>query len=135
MTLSFANKISVGLQVWLLAVIAWWRMKRVPLPDLMVSWSSATPVTDARQPEDLSRIVDRVLRVGGWEPRCIVRAMVLYRLLVQRGNEPALVIGLPNEARSKDTHAWVELDGRDLGPRPGRGQLVTFATFDQNGAR
>ena len=77
MVLSLANKISLGLQVWVLAVIAWWRMKRVPLPDLVVSWSSAAPVSDTRRPQDLSRIVDRVLTVGGWQPRCIVRAMVL----------------------------------------------------------
>lgn len=135
MVLSLADKISLGLQVWVLAVIAWWRMKRVPLPDLVVSWSSEAAVSDTRRPQDLSRIVDRVLTVGGWQPRCIVRAMVLYRLVAQRGYEPALVIGLPKEPRSKDTHAWVELAGRDLGPRPGKGQLTGLATFDHNGAR
>ena len=133
--LSLVDKISLGLQVWVLALIAWWRMKRVPLPDLVVSWSSAALVSDARRPQDLSRIVDRVLTVGRWQPRCIVRALVLYRLVAQRGHEPALVIGMPEKPRSKDTHAWVELAGRDLGPPPGRGQLTGLATFDHNGAR
>jgi hypothetical protein len=135
MALSLVSKISLGIRIWIMAGIAWWRMKGIPLPDLVVSWSSTTPISDTRRPQDLSRIVDRVLTVGGWQPRCIVRAMVLYRLLSRRGHEPALVIGMSKEPQSKNTHAWVELAGRDLGPRPGKGQLTGLATFDHNGAR
>lgn len=55
-------------------------------------------------------------------PRCLHTALVLYRLL-QLGGQPAvLVIGLVPSSETKDAHAWVELDGVDVGPPPGRGR-------------
>jgi hypothetical protein len=40
-----------------------------------------------------------------------------------------LVIGLPREAITKDAHAWVELDGTDVGPPPGRAGHEPMARF------
>ena len=68
----------------------------------------------------LSRAVSRGLRIGPWRPRCLLRSLVLYRLLREQGHEAELVIGLPDRAKSPDAHAWVEVDGRDVGPWPGR---------------
>jgi len=68
----------------------------------------------------LSRAVDRCLLVGPARARCLVRAMVLYRLLRRQGLRPQVVIGLPPAAGAPDAHAWVELDGHDVGPAPGR---------------
>lgn len=67
----------------------------------------------------LSRAVARGLRIGPWQPRCLVRALVLYRLLRAQGDPAELVIGLHHRAASPDAHAWVLLDGRDVGPPPG----------------
>jgi hypothetical protein len=44
---------------------------------------------------------------------------VLYTLLREQGEAAELVIGIPAAARTSDAHAWVELGGRDVGPRPG----------------
>jgi hypothetical protein len=44
----------------------------------------------------------------------------MYEILHQQGAAPELVIGLPNEARSHEAHAWIELDSVDVGPPPGR---------------
>ena len=70
-------------------------------------------------PRRLGRIVHDVLTVGPFSPRCLSLALVLYHLLRQQGEEVALVIGLPAEAENKDAHAWVELEGVDVGPPPG----------------
>lgn len=67
----------------------------------------------------LSRAVSRGLRIGPWQPRCLIRALVLYRLLRAQGVEAVLVIGLAADSPSTEAHAWVELDGRDIGPVPG----------------
>lgn len=68
----------------------------------------------------LSRAVDHCLLIGPVRARCLVRAMVLYRLLRRQGYRPQVVIGLPPSPDEPDAHAWVELDGHDVGPAPGR---------------
>ena len=77
------------------------------------------------------------LRAGGSPPgvffrstRIVARARArCYRLLREQGDEPELVIGLPQTAADKDAHAWVELDGVDVGPPPGRGTHEELARF------
>ena len=54
---------------------------------------------------------------------------MLYRLLRRQGDPAELVIGLPASPRDKDAHAWVELDGRDVGPFPGRNGHVELARY------
>lgn len=71
-------------------------------------------------PWRLRRAVDRGLRVGRWRPRCLVRSLVLYRLLQAQGMSPELVIGLPERPTNHKAHAWVELEASDVGPSPGR---------------
>ncbi len=44
---------------------------------------------------------------------------MLYRLLREQGDAAELVIGLPKNPADKSAHAWVELDGVDVGPPPG----------------
>jgi hypothetical protein len=46
--------------------------------------------------------------------------LVLFRLLREQGEQAELVIGLLPNAPNQRAHAWVELDGRDVGPPPGR---------------
>jgi hypothetical protein len=57
--------------------------------------------------------------VGRHRPRCLINALVLFRLLREQGEAAILVIGLPEVATDERAHAWVEVDGRDVGPPPG----------------
>jgi hypothetical protein len=78
----------------------------------------------------LSRAVDRALAPLPGDPTCLVRSLVLFRLLREQGDQAEVVIGLPERPTSQEAHAWVELDGRDVGPPPGRAghrQLVRYA--------
>jgi hypothetical protein len=77
----------------------------------------------------LHRAVDQALRWGPIRPRCLVRAAVLFDLLRAQGDGAELVIGLDTEPTSKDAHAWVELDGVDVGPPPGRGDHTELVRY------
>ena len=80
-------------------------------------------------PARLRRAVERPLRIGSWRPRCLLSALVLFRLLREQGQPVELVIGLPSDAVDEEAHAWVELDGVDLGPAPGRAGHEALARF------
>ncbi len=106
------------------------RLSREPLPRLAASFGDVTPRVDRPiPPRQLAWAIDRTLRVGSHRPRCIFNALVMYRLLREQGDPAVLVIGLPKEAMTKDAHAWVELDGTDVGPPPGRAGHEAMARF------
>jgi hypothetical protein len=63
----------------------------------------------------LGRAVTRMLSALPMDARCLVRSLVLLRLLVRRDADGALIIGvLPTDGRELIAHAWIELDGRPL---------------------
>ena len=80
-------------------------------------------------PARLSRAVDRALRIGSWHPTCLRRALTLLRLLRRQGDACDVVIGLPAGAAERTAHAWIEIDGIDVGPPPGRGDYRELARF------
>lgn len=97
------------------------RVHRRPLPELVAKRGTAPKVLASPVPvARISRAVDRCLVVAPIRPRCITLSLVMYRLLVEQGERPELVIGLESDAANHRAHAWVELDGRDVGPPPGR---------------
>jgi len=80
-------------------------------------------------PRGLGTVIVRVLTVGGHTPRCLINALVHYRLLAEQGFPAVLVIGLEAEALDHTAHAWVELDGVDVGPPPGQAGHVALARY------
>jgi hypothetical protein len=71
-------------------------------------------------PRRVGRIVGRALRLRDKQARCLIGSLVLYRMLLDQGTPAELVIGLPADARDHLAHAWIEVDGIDVGPPPGR---------------
>ena len=130
-SLSPTEKLRVALRVLTSFVVVERGLRRRPLPDL-VRRLSGPPAERANrlQPRRLGVIVYRTLHVGPLRARCLVNALVLYRLLRRQGDPAHLVIGLPDQPKSKDAHAWVELGGVDVGPPPGRGMHQELARFD-----
>ena len=63
------------------------------------------------------------------DSRCLMRSLVLLRVLAARGVDGSLVIAVRPEASERlDAHAWVEVAGEPL-LRPGgaeHGRLVTL---------
>ena len=128
--LSVGDRVLLACRVWALAAGVTLGLRREPLPDLVRTYSRPPSRSPRRLPPwMLARAVDRALRVGHIRPRCLVNSLVLYRLLREQGDDAELVIGLPGDARDHRAHAWVELDGRDVGPPPGRSGHETLARF------
>jgi transglutaminase superfamily protein len=58
----------------------------------------------------LGRVVGRTLGILPADSRCLVRSLVLTRMLARRGIEAKVVIGVAFTP-TFDAHAWVESDG------------------------
>jgi hypothetical protein len=126
--LSVADRVRLLWRVWWSAGTVVLMLRRHRLPDLVGRLGRERPIR-AYPPLLVSRAVSRGLRIGGWQPRCLIRSLVLYRLLCEQGESPELVIGLAHEPHSHDAHAWIELEGVDVGPSPGRGVHVPLARY------
>ena len=116
---SIVGRVRLLVRVWALAVRIQLSLRRHPLP-VVVAGLEGSAAGSSRAPVALlSRAVSRGLRVGPWRPRCLLRSLVLYRMLREQGDTAELIIGLKGHAITSDAHAWVELAGRDVGPWPG----------------
>jgi Transglutaminase-like superfamily len=121
---------SLSARAIVLFVVIWVRVRRRPLPDVIAGLARVNRVRPARAgPVRMGLIVSRALRVGSYQARCLYTSLVLFRLLREQGVEADIVIGLPREPRDKDAHAWIEIDGRDVGPPPGRARHVELARY------
>jgi hypothetical protein len=63
----------------------------------------------------LGKIVGKVLRVLPTDSRCLIRSLVLVRILSRRAIPSTLVIGVRKESDFQ-AHAWVEHDGEPILP-------------------
>jgi len=121
---------SLSARAIVLFAVVWVRVRRRSLPDVISGLARVERVRPARAgPVRLGLIVSRALRVGSHQARCLYTSLVLFRLLREQGVDADIVIGLPREPRDKDAHAWIEIDGRDVGPPPGRAQHVELARY------
>jgi hypothetical protein len=121
-------------RLWL-KIVGWYLIVRIrtgrePLPRLAARIGDVGAAhSDRMPPRQLAWAVDRTLHLGRLRPRCIFNALVLYRLLREQGDAAELVIGLPKNPADKAAHAWVELDGVDVGPPPGQNGHDPMARF------
>jgi len=128
--LSARAKLALAVRVWISFVRVRIRVRREPLPESVARLGPPGPSAPRRHPPArLSRAVNRSLRIGSRRPTCLVNSLVLYRLLREQGDSAELVIGLLPRGGDRTAHAWVELNGRDVGPPPGRGDHVPLARF------
>ena len=120
--LSLREKVLLATRVWVRFALVSLRVRRQPLPRLVARLTAVDggPPRRHHASATLARAVDRSLRIGSHRPRCLINALVLFRLMREQGDHVELVIGLPEQAADERAHAWVELEGRDVGPPPGR---------------
>jgi hypothetical protein len=129
--LSLVAKIRLAARIWLRYARVRIAVDREPLPAFVSQLGATAPFRQHAQhaPATLSRAIYRCLRVGRRRPRCVINALVLFRLLREQGEAAELVIGLPEAATDHRAHAWVELAGGDVGPPPGRAGHHEIARF------
>jgi hypothetical protein len=128
--LPLATKAQLAARIGGTFLLVHWRLRRDPLPRVVESFAATDherpPRVEARR---LSRIVYGTLHLGPLRPRCLVNALVLFRLLRAQGDPAELVIGLPHDARDHEAHAWVEVERIDVGPPPGKGTHEELARY------
>lgn len=128
--MSLAAKAQLVLRVWGCYLRVRTGMAGTPFPQFVAALGRpARPAPRRYPPRILSRAVARSLTLGRFGPTCLVNTLVLYRLLREQEDPAEIVIGLPPDAVTHRAHAWVELDGQDLGPAPGRSGHVPMARF------
>jgi Transglutaminase-like superfamily len=128
--LPFRQKLMLGGRVLTAYVRVRRGLRGVELPVAVARLGAVGEATRRRHPPSrLSRAVDRTLRAAPDDPTCLVRSLVLFRLLREQGDEAQLVIGLPERPATHEAHAWVELDGHVVGPPPGRAGHSEMARF------
>lgn len=119
--LRLASKVALTGRIWLVFFIVSIGVRRRPLPQFVQRLSKSGRESRLNiHPQRLGRIVHRVLGVGSLRPRCLILALVLFKLLRSEGVPAEIVIGLPERPKDKNAHAWIEVDGVDVGPPPGR---------------
>ena len=128
--LGIPARLGLAVRIWTAFVRVRLTTRAHPLPVAVTRLGAAgRPPRYRIAPRRLGSIVSRVLRFGPWRARCLWTALVLYGLLRDQGDEAELVIGLPLEPKDFDAHAWVEIDGKDVGPPPGRARHEELARY------
>jgi Transglutaminase-like superfamily len=127
--LAVTAKAALALRIWARFLVVRAMLPRRPLPAFVSRLGQPRRRSAKLPPAQLARAVHRSLHLGSRRPTCLVASLVLFRLLREQGDPAEVVIGLPGVATSKDAHAWVELDGVDVGPAPGRGNHQALARF------
>lgn len=127
-------KASLAAEILLTYLTTRWYLHRRALPSV---------VARLRQVEDrpglprlgisdgirLGRAVGKTLSMLPLDSRCLLRSLVLMRLLARRGETPKLVIASrPGGDNGFQAHAWIEVGGQPLLPPASSsyGHLVTL---------
>jgi Transglutaminase-like superfamily len=110
------------IRLWLLLWRTYARVRagiRRPLPELVADLQDPVAGERRQDPRRLSAGVHQAIRIGRRRPTCLMKSLVLFHLLRRQGDDAQLLIGLPANPVNQNAHAWVELDGRVVGPAPG----------------
>ena len=118
----------------LLMPVVWVGLRAFGLPRTLAWAVVARPneqINDPRVPTQASvgRLVNIAARYGPIRAACLVRSLVLIRMLRGRGVTGTLQIGVRKGASSQlDAHAWVEYEGIPVNDHPNVAK--DFSVFD-----
>jgi hypothetical protein len=120
--LSLRRKARLGLEIFTTYAQARWWLWRADLPRAVAALRREGGIQEDSRTEAeirlgfrLGRVVGRTLGVLPADSRCLVRSLVLTRLLARRGISSSLIIGVTPEPEFA-AHAWVESNGIALLP-------------------
>ena len=124
------RKLRLAAEIVLEYVRASWTLRRHGLEAALAAMPRPSEGDDPRQHEislRMGRAVDRTLSSLPSDPRCLIRAVVLARVLARRGIGSRLVVGV-RTVPEFSAHAWVEHRGMPLLPTGDyqRGRLAEF---------
>ena len=117
------RKLSVAIETLAAYVRVRWLLVRHDLRETVVvlhteKTSDASGLSEQLVGIRLGRGVMRTLRVVPTDSRCLMRSLVLLKLLTRRGIDGQLVIGV-RSGPPFEAHAWIETGGLPLLPDGG----------------
>jgi hypothetical protein len=125
--LTASERVALTIEVLATYCTVRWAIRGEDLPGtverLRRDFAAAAPATtgdeDRHGPASrLGYVVGSILRLLPTDSRCLMRSLVLTRLLARRGVPSTLIIGV-SPAPEFTAHAWVEHAGRPLLPSYG----------------
>ena len=126
------ERIRLGSEIVAAYLAVRWRLLRSGLPQTVAAARRAGP--SALKPVDaaasisaavrLGRGVERTLGVLPFDSRCLIRSLVLVRILARRGLDTSMVLGVSAKP-GFTAHAWVEYVGIPLLPTSARFERLT----------
>ena len=124
------RKLRLAAEILVEYLRAGWTLRRHGLEAALAAVPRPSEDDDPRRHETslrMGRAVDRTLSSLPSDPRCLIRSVVLARLLARRGIGSRLVIGV-RAVPEFTAHAWVEHLGSPLLPAGDyqRGRLAEF---------
>jgi hypothetical protein len=135
-SLPLAAKMSLAAEILVSYAVVRGELRRRDLPHVVEAIRTprrarrGLPLPDGRREgRRLGAAVVRTLEPLPVDSRCLMRSLVLMRILARRGVSGSLVIAVrPEELLALAAHAWVEVDGLPmLAPAgPDHGRLVTL---------
>lgn len=126
---ALASRALLAVRVWRAYARVQLEMRRRPLQEIVPRLRRPTRRHPAHPPVRIGRAIRGCLRVGSRRPRCLIVSLVMLRVLHEQGVEGDLVIGLPERPEGPEAHAWIEIEGRDVGPPPGRGDNIELMRY------
>jgi hypothetical protein len=135
--LPLSRKLRLAAEILLTYGHVRWTVRRQELPRVVETlrsesgwrWPSRPLPDGARDGVRLGQAVVRTLEPLPADSRCLMRSLVLLRVLARRGVDCSLVIAVkPGGQLALGAHAWVELDARPLLAPAGAdyGRLLTL---------
>lgn len=123
-------RLRVAVEIFVTYAEVRWRVRRGDVRDVVSALRE--DAVDAHDPYDAYRIgrrlrqpVRRSLDPLPWDSRCLMRSLVLLRMLARRGVVCQLVIGVrPGE--TFEAHAWIEHGRHPLLPTLGYERLTVI---------
>jgi hypothetical protein len=85
----------------------------------VLAWACRPRQGSAVDPEAAWWSAQRLVRRGRLPGTCLVRSLVLARVLAAGGRHPSVRLGVRRHEHGIRAHAWVELDGRTYGEDDG----------------
>jgi hypothetical protein len=130
--LSPGEKARLGAEIAGAYVVVRWRLLRGGLPEAVDAARRVEPPSPGALDDGaslaaarrLGTAVERTLGAMPFDSRCLIRSLVLVRILARRGIASSLVLGVSAKPGFA-AHAWVESDGVALLPTSARFQRLT----------
>ena len=123
-------RVRLAVEIWTTYVQVRWLVLRHPIDQVVEQLRGGAaadrPAAEAQGvARRLERPVVRSLGILPWDSRCLMRSLVMLRMMARRGVACDLVLGARTQEAFK-AHAWVEHQGHALLPTLGFETLTSI---------